>query len=101
MSLGHFMSHNFVQEECFDFVDILSQSPWVDKIARSTEAWGDIYELKYMSITYMPWSIQQSLKIIYLRTLDERLRWITHSEDLSLNNHSDEEKYNSILFIKS
>ena len=63
MSLGHFMSHNFIQEECFDFVDILSQSPWVDKIARSTEAWGDIYELKYMSITYMPWSIQQSLKL--------------------------------------
>ena len=54
MSLGHFMSHNFIQEECLDFVDILSQSPWVDKVARSTEAWGDIYELKYMSITYMP-----------------------------------------------
>ena len=80
MSLGHFMSHNFVQEECFDFVDILSQSPWVDKDARSTEAWGDIYELKYMSITYMPWSIQQSF-IIYLRTLDERLHLIIHSDD--------------------
>ena len=90
MSLGHFMSHNFVQEECFDFVDILSQSPWVDKVARSTEAWGDIYELKYMSITYMPWSIQQSF-IIYLRILDERLHLITHSEDLSSNNHLDEE----------
>ena len=48
------MSHNFIQEECLDFVDILSQNPWVDEIARSTEAWGDIYELKYMSITYMP-----------------------------------------------
>ena len=48
------MSHNLVQEECFDFVDILSQNPWVDKVARSTEAWGDIYGLKYMSITYMP-----------------------------------------------
>ena len=84
------MSHNFVQEECFDFVDILSQSPWVDKVARSTEAWGDIYELKYMSITYMPWSIQQSF-IIYLRILDERLHLITHSEDLNSNNHLDEE----------
>ena len=80
MSLGHFMSHNFIQEECFDFVDILSQNPWVDKVARSTEAWGDIYELKYMSITYMPWSIQQSF-IIYLRILDERLHLIIHSDD--------------------
>ena len=48
------MSHSFIQEGCFDFVDILSQSPWVGKVAGSTEAWGDIYELKYMSITYMP-----------------------------------------------
>ena len=90
MSLGHIMSHNFIQAECFDFVDILSQNPWVDKVARSTEAWGDIYGLKYMSITYMPWSIQQSF-IIYLRIMDERLHLITHSEDLNSNNHLDEE----------
>ena len=90
MSLGHIMSHNFIQAACFDFVDILSQNPWVDKVARSTEAWGDIYGLKYMSITYMPWSIQQSF-IIYLRILDERLHLITHSEDLNSNNHLDEE----------
>ena len=39
------MSLSFIQEGCFDFVDILSQNPWVDKVAGSIEAWGDIYDL--------------------------------------------------------